>query len=91
MTKVLVVHEWDDTQKDTVTKFFNQLVDMAKGKKLPKGFKLEKIQVDDANKTAVCEWEVPSVQDLANVAGQMGITWKVKLLAPSVKYEHKLL
>ncbi|ABP95440.1 hypothetical protein HA72_1281 [Metallosphaera sedula] len=91
MAKVYVIHEWDDTQKDQALKFFNGLVDMAKGKKLPKGFKLEKLNVDEANKTAVCEWEVPSMQDLANVASQMGITWKVKMISPVTKYEHKLL
>ncbi|AEB95073.1 MULTISPECIES: hypothetical protein [Metallosphaera] len=91
MTKVYVIHEWDESKKDEAVKFFNNLTDMAKGKKLPKGFKLEKLNVDEGNKTAICEWDVPSMNDLANVASQMGITWKVKMISPTVKYEHKLI
>ncbi|BCU67816.1 hypothetical protein HS7_12530 [Sulfolobales archaeon HS-7] len=91
MTKVMVIHEWDDTQKEKVINFFDQLVSMAKSKKLPNGFKLERVDMDEKNNAAVCQWEVPSVQELMNVAGQMNITWKVKMISPSPKYEHKLI
>lgn len=87
--KVVVVHEWDDSQKDTVANFFNQLVSMAKDKKLPKGMKLEKVEISHENKTAICEWDVDSIDMLMQAAKQFNINWKVKVFTPKVLYEHK--
>ncbi|QGR19846.1 hypothetical protein [Stygiolobus azoricus] len=87
--KVVVIHEWDDNQKDAVTNFFNQLVNMAKDKKLPKGMKLEKVEISHENKTAICEWDVDSMDMLMQAAKQFNINWRIKALTPQVLYEHK--
>jgi len=87
--KVLVIHEWENDQKDTVNKFFNQIVSMAKEKKLPKGMKLEKVSVSQDANTAVCEWDVENMDMLMQAAKQFNVTWKVKPIAEEVLYQHK--
>ncbi|ACP35007.1 conserved hypothetical protein [Sulfolobus islandicus L.S.2.15] len=87
--KVIVVHEWEDSQKDAVNNFFNQLVNMARSKKLPKGMKLEKISISQESKTAICEWDVDNMDLLVQAAKQFNITWKIKPFTPQVLYEHK--
>lgn len=87
--KVLVIHEWDENQKDAVNSFFNQLVDMAKHKKLPKEMKLERVSISQENRVAICEWDVPSLDALMNAAKQFNISWKVIPIIPTVLYEHK--
>ncbi|ARM77058.1 hypothetical protein [Acidianus manzaensis] len=89
--KVLVVHQWEDNQKDDAMKLINQVVSMAKEKKLPKGMKLDKVSVSEEAKTAVCEWDVDSMDTLMNTAKQFNITWKVTPMTPKVLYEHKIL
>ncbi len=87
--KVMVVHEWDETQKDAVNNFFNQLVNMARGKKLPKGMKLERVSISQDAKTAICEWDVENLDMLIQAAKQFNVTWKIKPLVPQILYEHK--
>lgn len=87
--KVVVIHQWEDNQKDAVTNFFNQLVDMAKHKKLPKEMKLEKVSISQENKVAICEWDVDSLDTLMKAAQQFNISWKVTPITPSILYEHK--
>ncbi|AWR96816.1 hypothetical protein DFR86_04085 [Acidianus sulfidivorans JP7] len=89
--KVLVIHQWEDSQKEDAMKLINQVVSMAKEKKLPKGMKLDKVSVSEEAKTAVCEWDVDSMDTLMKTASQFNITWKVTPIVPKVLYEHKLL
>ncbi|ACR41406.1 hypothetical protein [Saccharolobus islandicus] len=87
--KIVVVHQWEDSQKDAVNNFFNQLVSMAKGKKLPKGMKLESVRISQDAKTAICEWDVDNMDLLMQAAKQFNITWKITPVIPQTLYEHK--
>jgi len=88
--KVFVVHQWEDSQKDTVMNFFNQLTSMAKEKKLPKGMKLERVDISEDAKTAVCQWDVENMDQLMQAAQQFKISWKITPFTPKTLYEHKL-
>lgn len=88
--KVIVIHQWDDSQKDTVSKFFDQLVSMAKSKQLPKGMKLERVDISYDSKTAVCQWDVENMDMLVKAAQQFNISWKITPMVPKTLYEHKL-
>ncbi|WP_338598571.1 hypothetical protein V6M85_07885 [Sulfolobus tengchongensis] len=87
--KVTVIHQWEDNQKDMVSNFFNQLVSMAKNKKLPKGMKLEKVSISHESKTAICEWDVNNLDLLIQAAKQFNITWKITPIQLQTLYEHK--
>lgn len=89
--KVVVVHQWEDSQKDAVMNFFNQLTSMAKQKKLPKGMKLERVDISEDAKTAVCQWDVENMDQLMQAAQQFKISWKITPFTPKTLYEHKLL
>ncbi|MGC9119588.1 MAG: hypothetical protein ACP5I3_11475, partial [Thermoproteus sp.] len=87
--KVMVIHEWREDQKDVVNNFFKQLAEMAKGRKLPKGMKLERVGISQDARVAVCEWDVESLDMLMQAAKQFNISWTIKPIAPQILYEHK--
>ncbi|MBB5254310.1 hypothetical protein [Sulfurisphaera ohwakuensis] len=87
--KVIVIHQWEDNQKDAVNNFFTQLIDMTKQKKLPKGMKLEKISIANDSKIAICEWDVDNLDLLMQAAKQFNISWKITPIVPQTLYEHK--
>ena len=89
--KVVVVHQWEDSQKDAAMNLFNQIISMAKEKKLPKGMKLERVDISEEAKIAVCQWDVESMDQLMQAAKQFNISWKVTPFTPKTLYEHKLL
>lgn len=91
MVHVIVVHNWDDSQKDKVLDFVKQVTDMAKNKKLPKELKLLSIDLAENKNMAVCNWEVDSVDHLMQVAGQLKPTWKIDAFTAKSVYKKGFL
>ena len=78
MADVVVVHSWNDDQKDKVMEFANKVTTMAKNKQLPKGLKLLGIDLGQGQNMAVCKWEADSLNHLMEVAKSLGPTWDIK-------------
>ncbi|SMD30359.1 hypothetical protein [Picrophilus oshimae] len=77
MAEVIVVHTWNDDQKDKVMEFAKKVTDMAKSKKLPAGLKLLSMDLAENKNEAVCKWEVDSINHLLETAKTLGPTWNI--------------
>ncbi len=91
MVHVIVVHSWEDSQKDKVMDFAKQVTDMAKNKKLPKELKLLSIDLAENKNMAVCNWDVDSVDHLMQVAGQLKPSWKIDAFTAKSVYKKGIL
>jgi|ACXK01.1.fsa_nt_gi hypothetical protein len=90
MADVVVVHSWNDDQKDKVMEFANKVTTMAKNKQLPKGLKLLGIDLGQGQNMAVCKWEADSLNHLMEVAKSLGPTWDIKAFEVKPAYKHGL-
>lgn len=90
MVSVVVVHSWDDSQKEQVMAFANRVMTMAKEKKLPAGLKLISIDLGENKNMAVCHWEVDSLDHLMQVAGSLKPTWKIDAFVAKNVYKKGL-
>ncbi len=77
MANIIVIHTWEDKQKEKVFEFANRVTTMAKEKKLPKTVKLLSIDLAENKNMAVCQWEAESLEQLMQLASQLGPTWKI--------------
>ena len=84
--KVVVVHQWEESQKNAAMNFINQVISMVKEGKVPKGMKLVRVDVSEDAKIAVCEWDVESMDLFMQVAKQFNVTWKATPFAPKTLY-----
>ena len=90
MTHVIVVHSWEDAQKEKVMEFATKIISMAKEKKLPAGLKLISLDLAENKNMAVCHWEVDTLDHLMQVAGSLQPTWKIEAFAAKNMYKKGL-
>jgi len=91
MVNIVVIHTWEDAQKEKVFEFANRVVTMAKEKKLPRTVKLISIDLAENKNVAVCHWEAESLDQLMQLASQLGPTWKIDAFTVKNFYKKGLL
>ncbi len=57
---MVIRHEWDTANEAKAFETVSRIIEMAKGSKLPAGFKLLSAYADKTAKTAFCVYEAPS-------------------------------
>ncbi|WP_337860750.1 hypothetical protein [Ferroplasma sp.] len=90
MVEVIVIHKWKDDQKDAVMKFATTVMDMAKTKKLPAGLKLEELFLGEKENSAVCKWNVDSLDHLMETAKSLKPTWDIQAMEVDQKFKKGL-
>lgn len=71
MSDVIVEHEWKSEDAEKVFKVVGEIVEMSKGGKLPAGFNLKSVDVKAGQNKAVCRWEAPSKDALAELIAKV--------------------
>lgn len=71
MANIIVEHEWKNEDTEQVFKVVGNIVEMSKNGQLPEGFSLKSVDVISGETKAVCRWEAPSKDALAELIGKV--------------------
>ncbi|MEM0272662.1 MAG: hypothetical protein QW514_09000 [Thermoprotei archaeon] len=71
VVNIVVHHEWGKGEEGKAKGFFDQILKASKSNGLPSGFSLVSGYIDNAQRSAFCVWQAPSMEAFSQVAKQL--------------------